>query len=546
MAGRLEALFSSLSVRLLAGLIATIVVLLSLYTAVSVRTFEKQWLEVVLGCANRTSQLVQGASRYGMLLNRKDDVHSTIREIARSPGVAGIRIYDKNGQIIFSNDERQIGQTVDLQAEACVVCHAAGVPLQAVPGPDRTRIFRGADGTRILGVINPILNEPDCSSAACHAHPAGQTVLGVLDVQMSAASMEETLAQTRRTMIWATALLILSVAGVSGLFVNRFVRKPVAKLHAGTRRVASGDLDVELEVTRADELGELARAFNHMTADLKRARNELTGWSEKLEQKVVEKTEELGRVQRQIVQMEKMASLGKLAATVAHELNNPLAGILTYAKLVKREIDADTLSDEGRADTLRYLDLIAKESGRCGAIVKNLLLFSRRSGVDFAPTHLNELVERATMLVRHHTEMASVSLEKLLLASDDVVVCDPDQIQQALVALLVNAVEAMSGMGGGTVTVRLVAVGESIDVEVQDTGVGILPETLPHIFEPFFSTKDNESGVGLGLAVVYGIMQRHGATIDVVSQVGQGTTFRIRLPRRPQAQSASPAADAQR
>jgi two-component system NtrC family sensor kinase len=324
---------------------------------------------------------------------------------------------------------------------------------------------------------------------------------------------------------------------VSTFFIQRMVRRPVSRLYDGTRRVAGGDLDVQVEIADGNELGDLARAFNTMTADLKRARGELTDWSDKLEHKVVEKTEELGRTQRQMVQMEKMASLGKLAATVAHELNNPLAGILTYSKLVKREIDDDTACAEGRADTLRYLDLIQKESSRCGSIVKNLLLFSRRSGVDFAPVHLVEVIERGTMLVRHHLEMANVKLEKVVLASDDTVICDPNQIEQALLALLVNGVEAMSAGSGGTLTVRLLSNPESVDVEVQDTGYGISSDVLPHIFEPFFSTKDKESGVGLGLAVVYGIVQRHSGTIDVVSTVGEGTTFRMRLPRRPLAPS---------
>ncbi len=528
-----KALVGSLGFRLLVGLLVVTGLVAAIYAFVILRNVEAHWIDAMSAGAMRTSELVKNATRYAMLLNRKEDVHQTLRQLAQGPQMAGIRIYDKNGRIIFSADDKEIGRGVDLQAEACVACHKPGEPLHTPRAETRTRVFKTPDGAGILGVISPIVNGPDCSSAECHAHPDTQTVLGVLDVRLSMAPMRRAFDEVRGRMILATLILLAGVMILFAVLIQRVVRRPIRHLYDGVQHVAAGDLDAHVEVRGADELSELAQAFNRMTADLKRARVELTDWSDKLEVKVVEKTEELGRAQRQMIQREKMASLGKLAATVAHELNNPLAGILTYAKLVKREVDDSTACAEGRADTLRYLDLVQKESSRCGTIVKNLLLFSRRSGVAFAPIHVNEIVDRATMLVRHHLEMASLKLEKLALAGDDVVICDADQLEQALVALLVNAVEAMQGMGGGTLTVRVVEVGNSVDIEVQDTGVGIPPDVLPHIFEPFFSTKDKESGVGLGLAVVYGIAQRHGGTVDAFSKVGAGTTFRLRLPRRP-------------
>jgi two-component system NtrC family sensor kinase len=237
--------------------------------------------------------------------------------------------------------------------------------------------------------------------------------------------------------------------------------------------------------------------------------------------------------------MEKMASLGKLAATVAHELNNPLAGILTYARLVERELGRGDLSAAEREELARYLNLVQKESARCGQIVKNLLLFARRSGVRFAPHHLNEIADRSLMLVHHHIQMAGLKLEQTRLQGDDQVLCDGDQIQQALVALLVNAVEAMPE--GGTLSVRLAPDGgvdaadatAEVLIEISDTGTGIPADILPHIFEPFFTTKEGGNGLGLGLAVVYGIIQRHGGRIEVDSPPGAGTTFRIHLLRRP-------------
>jgi two-component system NtrC family sensor kinase len=354
----------------------------------------------------------------------------------------------------------------------------------------------------------------------------------VLDVKMSMASLDGALAQTRNHVAWLTLAMLLIVGTGTVLFVIRVVRRPVLQLYKGTQRIAQGDLDTRIPVTTRDEVGRLAAAFNRMTGDLQRAREELMGWSHKLEREVKDKTAELGRIQRQVIHMEKMASLGKLSATVAHEINNPLAGILTYARLVEREVAAGGPPDDEREEVLRWLGLIRQETTRCGDIVRNLLLFARQSGKEFAPLHINELMKRSLMLVRHHTEIAGVELDAELIDGNDEVQGDADQIQQAVVALLVNAVEAMGG-GEGRLTVRATGDDDSVEIRITDTGTGIPEDVLPHVFEPFFSTKDKESGVGLGLAVVYGIVQRHAGTIDVETEVGRGTTFHLRLHRRP-------------
>jgi two-component system NtrC family sensor kinase len=270
-----------------------------------------------------------------------------------------------------------------------------------------------------------------------------------------------------------------------------------------------------------------------MTRDLRAAKQELTAWSDRLESRLAEKTDELNRTQRQVVHMEKMASLGKLSATVAHELNNPLAGILNYAKLVERTVRESDRAEQEKQELTRYLNLVHKEAGRCGGIVRNLLLFARQSGVEFALHPLNDIIERALMLVRHHLEMSNVQAETKLVDGDDRIVCDADQIQQALLALFVNAVEAMPD--GGTLIVEARPTGEELTLTVSDTGVGIPVGAVSRVFEPFFSTKEQTSAAGLGLAVVYGIVRRHGGDIEVDSEVGRGTTFTIVLPRRPEA-----------
>jgi two-component system NtrC family sensor kinase len=393
-------------------------------------------------------------------------------------------------------------------------------------------LARFGEGPEVLRHLSVIENEPTCSTALCHAHPADQRVLGVLDLEMSMAPLEAAIRTAQKQFLWTTLILILIVGLVVAVFIRRVVQRPVLRLFEGTRRIADGDLDTRIEVGGRHELARLAEAFNQMAGDLGAARREITEWSQKLEEKVVEKTEELGRAQRQVLHMEKMASLGKLSATVAHELNNPISGVLAYARLVRREIEEQPMAADVREELTRYLKLVEKECSRCGAIVQNLLVFARRTGAEMAPIDLNEVVERSLMLVRHHLEISGVQLHSELLSGDSRIVADAGQLQQALVALLVNGVEAMKGIEGveGKLTMRLHGGDDEVQIDVGDTGVGIPPEVLPQIFEPFFSTKETH-GVGLGLAVVYGIVQRHGGRIEVESKVGQGTVFHLRLPR---------------
>jgi two-component system, NtrC family, sensor kinase len=529
--------YHSASARLLAPLLLTIVVVFSVYAFLSFRALSQEWTESVYLYARKFGELVKRATNHGMLVNRNEDVQYVVQLVADSPGVEALHIYNKQGIIAFSHDPHKIGQRVDLQAEACVVCHDKTAPLKAVNTEKRTRVFRNAAGRHIFGVIEPIENEPRCAQSGCHAPVSEQSILGIMDVQMSIEPLDLALAVARRRSLWLTLAVMLVVSAGTVAFVYRIVRRPVMRLYKGTQRIAQGDLDTRIEVTSKDELGHLAAAFNHMTQDLRTAREESNNWSSRLEQKVVEKTAELGRVQRQVLLMDKMASLGKLAATVAHELNNPLAGILNYAKLIERVVRDEALDQAGKAEIQRYLSVIQQESRRSGDIVRNLLLFARQSQTRFGSVRLSEIVERSLLLMRHRMEMASITCEyqpsSQLASDEDRLICDADQIQQALVALVVNAIEAMEESGSGTLGVAIVPAKDSLDLVVSDTGVGISETTIGQIFEPFFSTKDKESGVGLGLAIVYGIVRTHNGTIDVKSQPGRGASFTIRLPRRP-------------
>jgi len=535
----LRAWSRSLGIRLLAPLLLIGVAVLAAYAWISFHSTSERIVQLVTSHAGQCSELIRRSTHDGMLLNRKEQVQRTFERIAAGSEVAAVRIYDREGRIFLSGRPAEIGSgPIDRTDEPCIACHDAHgerSPADVGTTPSPSLLLRGEGTLRHLTVLE---NEAGCSNAACHAHDPSDRVLGVLEVEMSLAPLGEALRTTRWQLLIAAVALMAIVAAVSSVSIHHGVLRPVALLRRGTLRVAGGDLDTRIEVPGHHELAELAHNFNRMAEDLAEAREEARQWSRTLEDKVLEKTADLRHTQRQVLHMERMASLGKLSATVAHELNNPLSGILLYSRLVARELGSQALDEEVRAELERYLELIARESQRCGTIVKNLLLFARRGGAEMAPVDPDEVVERSLRLVRHHLEMHDVRLLHEPLAGtpgEGTIVADAAQLEQALVALFVNAVEAMSGPddGGGELTVRLQGDADEVVLEVGDTGVGIPQEVLPYIFEPFFSTKDEESGVGLGLAVVYGIVERHGGDILVSSTPGHGTTFRIRLPRRP-------------
>ncbi len=537
---RFRAGLGSLSTRLLVPLLVTIIAVLAVYAWFNVRAVEEQFTALVRTDAQRCAGLIERATHDGMLLNRKDQVQSIIENLGRDASVTAIRIYDMGGTVAMSSHPADIGGRAALSEAPCVACHLpgetddAGLPVAAM---ELARAGRDA-AVPVLRHVSVIANEPDCASAGCHRSQAEEGKLGVLEVEVSLQPLEETLDRSKGRTLWTMGALMLITGLVSAGFVNRVVLRPVDRLHEGTDRIAHGELDTRIVVAGDHELAHLAGAFNSMAGELQAARNELADWSRKLEDKVVQKSEELQRTQRQVVHMEKMASLGKLSATVAHELNNPISSMLTYARLVERELAAHPeLPAETREELAGYLRFLQQECSRCGGIVQNLLLFARRTGDGaMAPTDLNEVVERSLMLVRHHLEMSDVHLYCEMLKGDPTMIADAGQVEQALVALMVNAVEAMTADGhrGGELEVLLSSDAQAVEVTIRDTGVGIPPEVQGRIFEPFFSTKNAESGVGLGLAVVYGIVQRHGGTIEVDSAPGRGTTFRLRLPRRPQ------------
>lgn len=234
--------------------------------------------------------------------------------------------------------------------------------------------------------------------------------------------------------------------------------------------------------------------------------------------------------QARILHQDKMMSLGRLAASVVHEINNPLSGILNYLRLMIRILHQGRLAEDRKDKFRHYLELVEKETNRCSQIVSNLLSFSRRSPPSFGLVRINELIHRCVLLSRHKLELNKIRL--VTGAQGDIPLVDGDfnQLQQCVINLIFNAIDAMPDGGTLYLDSRYDTHEHLVTITVKDSGPGIAPEDLPHIFEPFFTTKNEGYGVGLGLSTVYGIMEGHKGSIDVESRQGEGTTFFLKLP----------------
>ncbi len=329
-----------------------------------------------------------------------------------------------------------------------------------------------------------------------------------------------------RTQVMLT-FLVVCLVGLGIVFaltylLTRTMIYPLEEMAAATRRIAGGDLDASVNVASRDEIGELAAAFNNMLRSLKAMNQELQQWGHTLEEKVQERTDELVAVQSRMARSEKLASIGRLAAGVAHGINNPLGGILSLTMLALEDMPPDhPLRDD--------LNTVVAQTLRCREIVKGLLDFSRQSDTRAVQTDINPVIESSLGLLERHAMFDNIHTVRLLQKDLAPVLIDPGQLQEAIINLVVNAVDAMEERGELTVETRADERSGEVLIAISDTGKGIPPEAMSLLFEPFFTTKKVGKGTGLGLAIVHGVVTSAGGRVEVASQPGR-TVFTVRLP----------------
>jgi two-component system NtrC family sensor kinase len=525
-------MISSLKFKVGFYLVIALTVAVLVFTTMIIRHNREEMLQQVVGYSGQLSEVLIKSTRFAMHQNKPSQVSQIISDVGAHMDIEKVRILSKDGTIIHSSQSDEIGSQVDQEAEACVGCHLDEKSLQESPLLGRPRFFTGADGRRMLGSTAVIRNEPTCSNASCHKHSADQSVLGVLDIVYPLATIEATLRSNTFAIIGMSIGFIILAGFLVSYLVNRMVYVPLHDLDSGAKRLAGGDLEKTIPVRSNDEFGQLAASFNSMTRALRKSRIDLENWGYTLEQKVEQASRELQIAHAEAARSEKLASVGLLAAGIAHELNNPLTGVLTFAHLVRKNLPDDSRDAED-------LDLVIRETKRCAAIIRRLLDFSREKTPEKAYGDLNRIIEDTLQLIEQPAQVEDIEIIADLDEHLPLVWLDEDLIKQVIMNMLVNARHAIEGAGTITVRTRMCEGSECPEsilnhgpmaiITIKDTGCGIPPEDLQKIFDPFFTTKGVGKGTGLGLSVSHGTVESHRGAIEVDSVLGEGTEFRIFL-----------------
>jgi two-component system NtrC family sensor kinase len=496
---------------------------LVLFTYFGVGSLEQIILDEAVKDIDNLSETILRTTYHQMLEDDRERVYKAIEEVGFQKGVRRIRLIDKDGVIRFSTIDREIGAEVDKSGASCNMCHGKNgdSPLVAASSMSRSRNYVDIDGEELIGMARGIYNQPTCSSAACHVHPPGAQLLGVLDVTVSMKEMTGQIGGFRRKMIYSTFGLLFTLALSLAFVTGRFVHRPVRDLLDHTRRLTRGDLDGRIEPSAMDELGELEEAFNEMTGSLRQAQGELRELASSLETKVEQRTREIQEIQGRLVRSEKLASLGELVAGIAHEINNPLTGIMVFSSLIRED---SRLPQDLRED----IEVVSRETARCSGIVRRLLEFAREAPPQKAPESVNHLLDNTLHLLENQATFYDISISRHYTSDLPRILVDGNQINQVFMNIMLNAAQAMPE-GGCLALETELGNGDYIAIRFRDTGCGIAEEDLKRIFDPFFTSK-KETGTGLGLSVSYGIVENHGGKIEVESSVGEGTAFTVLLP----------------
>ncbi len=514
-------------------IIAALAIFLLIAFGTIFRTVNKEYMEsTIQQSGNNVCMLVEGALYQHMLENDKTALRNMLNIINKMPGIEDVNMYNNQDNLVYSsftNDSTMHGNP------NCKECHANidemfprdKKSFRIVNIDDECEMTPKPYSSRLLLIKSPIMNEKSCYTAACHAHKASDEVLGSFVIRIPLEELDTNLNKSFVLSVLTTILLVAFLL----LFTRFKIQNPLNAIMKASEVVSKGELNKRMEVKPGGphDVKMVASAFNEMLDNLQSKSEELKNWSQQLETKVQQKTKELSEIQHELIHVERIASLGKLSSSVAHEINNPLAGVLTYTKLVHKKVKDFQLTDDQKEPVIKYLKIIEAETKRCGDIVKGLLEFSRKDQKDFKDTHLHKILDEVYNLMAHQMKISNISFNCKFSAKNDWLNCNQNQIKQACVAMLLNASEAVTE--NGEISILTSNPDENtVKIEVCDNGVGIAAEDVPHIFEPFFSAKEKGNGIGLGLAIVHGIVQNHQGTIEVDSELGKKTTISIILP----------------
>lgn len=456
----------------------------------------------------------------------KEETQRTLERLSIPEGVYRLRIYKHDGTVSFSSDKKDVGLLVDKTTVTCKGCHFdAEKSSELLPEPEKIEKYKHPEGFTALKLIEAVYNKPACYTAACHVHTEEQKILGFVEADISLALLDEALFKQGLALTAYVFIFIMAVSVALGIILYKIVSKPVGELAHGMENVASGNFDYVAPVKSVDEIGVLANTFNSMIKDIKAARDQRELWTQTLEAEIAKQTEEIQKTYANLAQTEKLASLGRMAAGVAHEINNPLTGVVTFAYLMLKRVQPNSQDAED-------LNIIIEQTERCAKIIKNLLSFARATPSEKGKVAVNEVLSRTIYMVKNQEKFHNIDFNVNMEKSELITIGDTSQFQQISLNMLINAADAMNERGTVTIATRKITENGKpfVEIEFTDTGCGIKEEDMPKLFEPFFTTKPVDKGTGLGLSVSHGIVKHSGGDIKVKSAVGKGTSFFIRLP----------------
>jgi two-component system NtrC family sensor kinase len=523
--------------RIMATIIVSITLVMSFEIILDLYFGKKDAIKLMETLSLDLAASTYSGIKYPMSVGDSSAVEQVLTDIREKMEGIEVFICDTNQLITWSTHRDKIYTNITNTINNAEPMAALALLLQSGEAPKES-FEAEIDGKRHIIIIEPILNEEACF----HCHGSSRKIIGGMIVKTNVERALRTVTAAKNRTILTTILALLAIIVISYAMIEKFISRRVQRFAGGVKKVAAGDLDFEIQARSTDEIGDLARSFNIMTHELKEARDEITNWTLTLEDLVEERTVQLKRAQENAIQAEKMASMGRLAAIVAHEINNPLAGIRTYAKLMlKRKSE---LFPGDAVKYIQYIETIESESARCGEIVRGLLQFARPTKPKIGQHDINTLVEETLRLVQHQIDLLNIEIKLELASESPQISCDDQKIKQALVALLLNACDAVqSDTGFIAISTYLMEEKKRVGIAISDNGIGMDEETKSHMFEPFFTTKtvspEKESSLnsGLGVSVVYEIVKSHQGSIEVESELGKGTTITICLPQEPPAHS---------
>ncbi len=514
-------------------LVIALAVTVFIFSMMVIHNNREELLQQVTKNSAQLSRVVISSTRFAMLQNKPHEVSRIIQDVGDQQDIEKVRILSKEGTVIHSSKASEVGAKIDQKAESCVGCHLDEEAFASSPDVGRARFFNNDRGQRLMGSTAVIHNEPICAGSGCHESSQEQPVLGILDIVYPLEEIEHTLRSNTLTVFSLAFGFVLLAGLLVSYLVNRMIYLPLRDLEDGAKRLAAGDLEKKIPVRSSDEFGELAKSFNSMTDALRQSNVDLRNWGRTLERKVEEARQELRAAHAETARSEKLASVGLLAAGIAHELNNPLTGVLTFAHLVRKNLPDDSRDAED-------LDLVIRETKRCATIIRRLLDFSREKAPEKSWSNLNNLITDTVKLIEKSSTVNNIHIVTQLDDRLPEVWIDESLIKQVIMNMLVNAQHAIESDGTITIKTRFCTARERMEslntseklaeISIADTGCGIPEESLHKIFDPFYTTKSVGKGTGLGLSVSHGTITAHGGTIEVDSKPGEGTEFRIYLP----------------